>query len=114
MKYFINHPETNEVIGEYEFTSMPGCSRIGISHGLKIYPEFRGKGLSKQTQDIRDNKAKELGYIIILSTTAVGNAAQEHRQEWNCSKKVQWLFNDKTGHDVILYARHLYDWRQNL
>jgi GNAT superfamily N-acetyltransferase len=114
-KYDILHPDSLETkIGEFELSPMPGCPRVGISHGLIIFPEFRGKGLSKRTQGIREELAKQQGYVVLLSTTAVGNTPQEHRQEWNGAKTIATFFNSKTQNDVKLYMRHLYDWRQNL
>lgn len=112
---YIKHPNNcAEIIGEFCMTPMPGCPRVGISHGLVIYPQYQKQGLSKKTQKQRDDLAIELGFIVIVSTTKVGNAAQEHRQEWNGAKCVNTFHNPATKHDVKLYTRHLHDWRQNL
>jgi len=115
MKYDILHPDVPSLrIGTFEMTPMPGCPRVGISHGLEIFPEFRGKGLSKRTQEVRDAFAKQSGFVVLISTTRCGNTPQEHRQEGNAAKVVASFYNNSTKHDVKLYVRHLYDWRQNL
>jgi RimJ/RimL family protein N-acetyltransferase len=97
------------VIGEYQIDPMPGCKTIGVSHALKIYPEFRGKGYATHAHLERLQKAKELGYDLLLATTVEGNKPQYHILSKFHWKQIRTFDNQHTGNRVILWYKHLTD-----
>lgn len=99
----------DKVVGRYELTNMPGCAKIGISHGLVIHPEHRGKGYATKAHAERLEQAKKLGYRYLMATIVEGNKPQMH-----LLRKFKWrehgtLFNEKTDHVVTLWIKDLCD-----
>lgn len=96
-------------VGEYQLDPMPGCPRVGISHGLRIHEEHRGRGYGKQAMKDRLAKAKELGYDILLATVVSNNERQNAILSKNQWKRVREFTNMKTNHQVTLWMRHVSD-----
>lgn len=97
------------VVGYYELDPMPGCSRVGISHGLQIFDNFRGRGFGTWAMGERLKKAKELGYEVLIATVVEGNVAEERILEKFKWRRVTVFNNLKTGHTVNLWMKHLND-----
>lgn len=96
-------------VGEYQLDSMPGCSRICISHGLQIWPQYRGKGYATIAHQNRLKQAIELGYDVILATIVEGNKPQEHLLQKFGWKQITFFDNLKTQHRVYLWEKNLSD-----
>ena len=50
---------------------------IGMIHNVFIYPEYRGRGLSKQMMYVVEEKAREFGYRFIRLDTGGFNVAAQ-------------------------------------
>ncbi len=113
MNYPIHLMDTNGFpatqIGHYQLDPFPGCSKIGISHGLEIYPQFRNKGYGKKAHAERLAEAKRLGYEVLLCTINSANVAQVKilkHYGWRITRE---FWNPKTDHKVTMYYKHLTD-----
>lgn len=107
MKYEIRHLGT--LVGSYELTPMPGCSAVGVSHGLFIDPEWRRKGIGSDAMLERFTKAKELGFQCLICTTKVESVAQYKILTKTGWKLVRQFTNPKTGNEVRFWLKHLTD-----
>jgi RimJ/RimL family protein N-acetyltransferase len=99
------------VIGSYSLDPLPGCPVIGVSHHLNIYPEWRGKGHGTQAMQERLDKAKELGFRILLCTV---RTYPENTPQVKILRRFGWKIcrefsNVKTHHNVTLYIKDLHD-----
>lgn len=99
----------NIPIGSYEIDELPGCKRVGVSHKLQILIEFQKRGYGYKAMADRLDKARELGYKVLLATVVNSNKAQQkilRKFKW---KEVTTWFNPTTGNDVTLWVRNLDD-----
>lgn len=93
------------VIGE--FTSLPGCSQIVVSHGVYVPIVNRGKGAGTSANKKRLALAKELGYDMIVCTVSDENEGQKHVLETNGWECLKTFLSSKTNHNVHLYGKVL-------
>jgi RimJ/RimL family protein N-acetyltransferase len=98
-----------KIVGEFKLSPLPGCAKICVSHGLKIYPEFQGKGFSTEAHKQRLALARHLGYRVIIATIVTTNKKQIHTLRKNHWKEVREFFNPKTGNNVTLWYKDLDD-----
>lgn len=96
----------NGVYGE--ISSMPGCSQIGISHGVFLPKALRGAGIAKAANATRTAFMRdELGYDYALCTVDQTNEPQNA-----IMRKRGWIILDtfvssRTGHVVHLYGKDI-------
>lgn len=97
-EFKVQHPQ-----GKFSLSFLPGNRRVLISHGSKIYPEHRGKGIGKQMLVIREECAKLAGVNLLLATVRNDNAAEMHLLLTH-----GWLrFTCRTESEVSLWAKEL-------
>jgi len=98
-------PKYNNEYGEVEFTQMAGCSAVVISHAMQIYPQWRGKGKSRENLRLRMIRAKNSGYALMIATVRADNAAEikilSTTKGWS---PVFNFKNPKTGSDLVLWV----------
>ncbi len=105
-------PDTTMAVqwaGHYEFTPMPGCSQLVVSHVMFLKPEYRGKGLAKEFAAYRHNMARGFGYDAMICTVDTANIPQIKPLEatgWQFAKR---FVSSKTGHTVAIYTKVLND-----
>ena len=93
----------------YSISDLPGCSQVAVSHGLFIFPEFRGKGLGHSSMEARLQKIKSLGYDQVICTVEDSNIPQV-----KCLQKAGWnnihsFTSSRTGHKLSIYIKNLED-----
>ena len=100
----------NKVVGHYELTPMPGCtSAVAISHGLFIQPEYRGKGYGSKAHAERLEKAKSLGFQVLIATTKSDNTPEVKILQKYGWKRCREFWNPKTTNTVTFWLKHLTD-----
>lgn len=93
--------------GFYELNPFPGCNQIVVSNPAFIYPKYRGKGFGQKQHQERLDKAKELGYDMIMCTVNHTNCAELHilhKFGWDSGGS---LFNHETGHFLVVYTKYI-------
>lgn len=93
--------------GSYEFTTLPGCSQVVVSHGVFIYEEYRGKGMSKGAAIERIHAAEEHGYDAMVCTVDMSNEPQLKTLTKTGWEKACEFKSRKTGHRVGIFTRVL-------
>lgn len=94
------------VIGE--ITSLPGCSQVGVSHGVFAPKEIRHQGHGRSSNQKRTEYMKtELGYDYALCTVSEGNNVQKKILQKNGWFKLDSFMSEKTDHLVHLYGKEL-------
>lgn len=104
--HYIMHEDKR--IGEFELTPLPGNSKMCVSHGLKIYEEFRGKGHGKRAQQERLILAKSLGFKVMMATVLGNNSRQDKILTGAGWKRVTFYEKPDAEH-VTLWVRNLCD-----
>ena len=98
-------PKFNNEFGEVEFTQLAGCSAVVISHAMQIYPQWRGKGKSRENLKLRMERARSMGYAIMIATVRQDNAAEikilSTTEGW---VPVHYFNNPKTGAALVLWV----------
>ena len=99
----------SDEFGFYELNPFPGCNQIVVSNHAFIYPEYRGKGYGQVQHEARLEKARELGYDLILCTVNSKNLAEIH-----ILRKYGWVehhdsrfVNSETSNTIQVWAKRL-------
>jgi len=61
---------------KFVLTFMPGNRRVLISHGVEVFPGFRGKGLGTSMCEMREQVARLAGVTLLLATVRDENLAE--------------------------------------
>lgn len=104
---FYSKNESNAIVAVWSLDPMPGCPRVGISHGFEVFPEYQNQGYGKKSYQERIKKAKELGYTTLLATVVCGNVREEKILSRNKWISISRLYNPQTGNDVTLWKKDL-------
>ena len=96
-------------VGFYEFSPMPGCSQMVVSHDMFLLPEHRGKGLAKEFAEERYYTAKDFGYDAMICTVDTANIPQIKTLEATGWQFANRFVSSKTGHTVAIYTKVLND-----
>ena len=76
-----------ELLYQYQISSMPGNSKIGITSRVWLHPRLRGRGIGSQPHQIRLLTAQEKGYQRLLCTVNNSNEAELailRKFNWSC------------------------------
>ena len=94
-------------VGFCELNDFPGCNVIVVSNHAFIYPDKRGKGHGHKNHELRVERAKYLGYDLIMCTVRANNIAEKKiltKHKW----KLLHTFNNKqTSNAVELWVKDL-------
>ena len=88
-----------------EIDSLPGCSQIGVVHGVWLEESKRGYGCGQKAQKSRLRDMKDyFQYDAAMCTVELSNKRNIHILEKN-GWKFQFSFKShKTNHKVAVYA----------
>lgn len=93
--------------GWYELNPFPGSNQIVVSNHAFIRPEFRGQGLGHKQHRERLQKAKALGYDLIICTVRTDNVVERHILLKNGWTFIQRFRSTETNHELDLFTRRL-------
>ena len=99
--------EDNVPTARFRLRKMPYCSAIVILCNLEVFPEYRGKGISKSIFEFVEDEAKRLRYSAVICTDVATNAPMR-----KCLSKHNWtdVFSTKntnTGNMIYLTIKDL-------
>jgi GNAT superfamily N-acetyltransferase len=107
VKYYTLNGIEGIPVAEWSLDPMPGCPRVGISHGFQVYPERRGTGWASISMKERLKKAKELGFQMLLATVVEGNLPEEFVLRHHGWQQFGYLFNPVTQNTVYCWKKDL-------
>jgi predicted acetyltransferase len=85
---------------------MPGCTQIGVSHG--VFSRERNSGMAVAANRERCKAMLEMGYDYTLCTVDASNIAQVKVLDRNGWKFLSAFKSSKTNHVVHLYGKALW------
>lgn len=80
---------------EFDLSFMPGNRRTVISHAVKVFPQYWGKGIGTKMCKLREEAAIEAGVTLMLATVMNSNAAEIRVLE-KCGWQ-RFTNNERTG-----------------
>lgn len=93
--------------GWYEINEFPGCeSYIAVSNNAYIKPELRGQGLGQRQHHERLERARNMGFKLIMCTVDEDNAVEKHilrKNGWSLVRRI----NPYNDHWVQVWMRSL-------
>lgn len=103
--FYLRNKDDNEIITQFILQTLLGCNGVCVSHGVKIMPNYRGKGYGSMLCKFREDLARDLGYSSMICTVVNGNIPQEKIMQKNGWKIISSFHNKKTGNDVNLFFK---------
>lgn len=91
------------VVGE--FSDLPGCPQIAVSHYVFARDAPKGRGFGQAAHKERLNLMQRLGYDIAICTVVSTNTVEKHILEKNGWSKIHQFKSSKTNNTVELWAR---------
>lgn len=93
--------------GFYELNPFPGCNQIAVSNHAHIFPDYRGEGKGQLQHRQRLQKAKELGYNLLVCTVKSDNKIEKHILEKYGWEKNTSFFNTETENQIEMWTKVL-------
>lgn len=93
--------------GFCELNPFPGCNQIVVSNHAFIFPEKRGKGEGRKNHQLRVQRAKDLGYDLVLCTVRSNNVRELAILTTEKWEKLTTFKNSETGNMVELWMKLL-------
>jgi hypothetical protein len=95
--------ESNKNVASFRLSFLPGCKGIIVSHAMLVNPEYRGLGIAKKLQVIKENIIKDLQASAIIATVREDNEVEKKViKDWN---KLDSFLNKKTSNQVGIYLK---------
>ncbi len=93
--------------GFFELNTFPGCNQIVMLNHVCIYPEKRNQGLGAKQCRFYIDKAKELGYDILICTVITSNIPQLKLMAKFGFLELDTFYNRETGNTVKIFRKRL-------
>lgn len=105
-KYFVRRYDGQLItsFGLYEF---PSCCAFCVSTMAYVEPEFRGKGINKIANKLRQAIAKHFEYSALLCTDVSDNAPERATLIGNGFEDIYTIKNKHTGNTVLISVKNL-------
>lgn len=94
-------------VADFALHPMPGCCGICVSTAAYVNFPYRNRGIGTLLNLFRMERAKELGYSLLLCTDIAINTPQVRVLEKNGWQKVFKFRNARTGNDVNINIKSL-------
>ena len=91
----------------FSLKELSGCCGILVSYHMTVSSNYRGKGIAKFLQEVKERIAKENGYSTLLCTTRASNETENHILEKNGWKQISLFRNKRTNHDLFIWTKEL-------
>lgn len=105
--YFSGKKDNIRGSGYFSLSVYPGNRAILISHNMYISKTFRGLGIAKFLQDLKEEAAVKSKYSLMRCTTTEDNTAENHILETYGWKKIKEFKNKRSGNDCIEWEKDL-------
>lgn len=92
-----------ELIARFSLSFLYGCKGILVSHNMLVSPSYRGKGIAKKLQPIKDRVAKDLMVSILIATVKDDNVAEKKViKDW---QHLDSFLNRRTGNKIGIHLK---------
>jgi len=93
------------LVANFTLSFLYGCKGILVSHGMLVSPSYRGKGIAKKLQPIKDRVAKDLHVSVLLATVKDDNVAEKNViKDW---QHLDTFTNIRTGNKVGIHIKKI-------
>lgn len=86
---------------------LPGCCGVVVSTGAWVHREYNNRGIGTAMNEMRQERARELGYTVMICTDVVTNVPQQRILDRNGWQKLFQFNNRRTRHDVAMHMVEL-------
>ena len=93
--------------GYCELNPFPGCNQIVVSNHGVIFEQHRGVGNGHKNHHLRVDRAKALGYDLMLCTVRSNNKPEKAILKAAHWVKVFEFRNSESGHDIEIWVKTL-------
>lgn len=97
----------NEEVTRFRLGQFPGCSHILVSSGVVVNHPYRGKGINKLTNKLRQQIAKNASYKVLMCTVNADNEAELKTLRSNRWKRIHTLVSNNIGDRVFVLIKEL-------
>lgn len=92
-------------IANFTLSFLYGCKGILVSHDMLVSPQYRGQGIAKKLQPIKERVAKDLQVSVLLATVREDNLAEKAViKDW---QHLEVFNNVKTNSDIGLHIKKI-------
>lgn len=92
-------------IAKFKLVSMPGCCGVLISTDSWVHESWRGRGIGKLMQTMKEWFARELKIGCLLATVVKGNQPEENLLRKTGWRPVSEFVNPKTGNTINVWKK---------
>lgn len=93
------------LVAHFTMSFLYGCKGILVSHNMMVSPCYRGQGIAKKLQPIKDKVAKDLQVSVLLATVKDDNAAEKSViKDW---QHLDSFANIRTGNKVGIHIKKI-------
>lgn len=95
--------QESNIIAHFTLSFLYGCRGILISHNMLVSPQYRGQGIAKKLQPIKERVARDLQVSVLLATVRDDNLAEKAViKDW---QHLDTFTNIKTGNAVGIHIK---------
>lgn len=105
VRFEVHHNE--DLVARFTLSFLYGCKGILVSHGMLVSSQYRGQGIGKQLQPIKERVARDLRVSMLLSTVRVNNAPQRAVLEGCHWQQLDTFTNVRTGNVVGVHVKKI-------
>lgn len=92
-------------VAGFSLMPMPGCCGILVSTGSFVHESWRGRGIGKLMQTMKEWFARELKVGCLLATVVKGNQPEENLLRKTGWRPVSEFVNPKTGNTINVWKK---------
>lgn len=93
------------LVAHFTMSFLYGCKGILISHGMLVSPQYRGRGIAKKLQPVKDKVARDLKVSVLLATVKEDNIAEKKViKDW---EPLTTFNNIRTGNDIGIHIKRI-------
>lgn len=91
----------------FSLTQLPGCCGILVSHNTFVDMPYRGKGIAKFLQKIKEEIAKDNQFTMLMCTTRKDNKVQNKLLKKSGWQKINKFKNKRTRNNLFVWVKEL-------
>lgn len=96
-----------EIVAKFTMSFLHGCKGILVSHGMLVVATYRGNGIAKKLQSVKERVARDLRVSVLLATVKEDNVAEKSViKDWT---HLETFSNVRTGNSVGIFMKKISD-----
>ena len=97
--------KTEQLIATFTLSFLYGCKGILVSHSMQVSPEYRGQGIAKKLQPIKQKIATDLRVSVLIATVRDDNSAEKNViKDWD---QLESFDNVRTGNKIDIFMKRV-------